>query len=49
MKKLLRKIQVLALLGALLAPVAWSGPIGADDFTDDVGPSDNPDTPGPDV
>ena len=49
MKSLLRKIPVLALLGALLAPVAWSGPIWADDFTDDVAPTDNPDTPGPDV
>ena len=49
MKTALRKIPVLALLGALLAPVAWSGPIWADDFTDDVSPSDNPDTPGPDL
>ena len=44
-----RRLAALLLAAAVLAPVAWTGPTWADDWADLTSPTDNPDTPGPDL
>ncbi|MFI5180121.1 MAG: hypothetical protein ACHQPI_01875 [Thermoanaerobaculia bacterium] len=44
-----RRFLVSLLLGALLAPVPFTRLTWADDWADETAPTDNPQTPGPDV
>ena len=44
-----RRLAAFLLLAAVLAPVAWTAPTWADDWADLTSPTDNPDTPGPDL
>ena len=46
---LARRLLGVALLAALLAPVAWTRQTCADDWADETSPTDNPGTPAPDL
>ena len=50
MKSLLaRRLLGAAVIAALLGPVAWTKQTCADDWADETSPTDNPETPGPDL
>jgi hypothetical protein len=46
---LARRLLGAALIGVLLAPVAWTKLVCMDDWADETCPSDNPETPTPDL
>ena len=46
---LARRLLGVAVIGVLLAPVAWTRLICEDDWADETCPFDNPETPAPDL
>jgi hypothetical protein len=46
---LARRLLGAAVMAVLLAPAAWTRQTCADDWADETSPTDNPETPGPDL